>query len=313
MQPRWMSGLSLLLLTLVLAACTSAASPTATPTSEPTKPAAKALVLGDISDDPTKTISAFQPLADYLAAGLSQYGITEGQVKAAPDLDTMGKWMKSGDVDVYFDSPYPAMIVIDASGAKPILRRWKGGVEQYHSVILASATSGIKSLEDLKGHIIGFEDNFSTSAYMLPRAYLAEAGLKTVEKSSTDAQVANDEVGYAFSGDDANTIQWVLSGKVPAGAIASTAYQDIPESDRKNLVVLKETEELPRHLVLVRGSMDASMVDTIKTLLVGLDKTDNGKAILKTFEKTARFDEFPNGADATLKRVNELYQLVQSG
>jgi len=318
MMNRRISLCVLVLLIFVLAACGGQSTPTATvqPTAEPTEEAteqvaSKAIVLADISEDPAETVEEFQPLADYLGANLGEFGIGSGEVKAAPDLDTMVEWFEAGEVDLYFDSLYPVMIMADRAGAQPILRRWKGGVEKYHTVIFARADSGIETLEDLKGKVIGLEDNYSTSAFMLPLAYLAEAGLKGTEKSDTDATVGEDEFGYVFSGDDENTIQWVLSNRVVAGAVGSGAFADIPAESLEGLVILKETEEVPRHVAVVRGDMDADMVEAIAALLVGLDKTEEGKAILDAFDETAKFDEFPEGRENALTRARELFNLVQ--
>ncbi|MGK7872209.1 MAG: PhnD/SsuA/transferrin family substrate-binding protein, partial [Xenococcaceae cyanobacterium] len=90
----------------------------------------EAIVLGDISFEPEYRIRRFQPIADYLATNLGDIGIGKGEVKIASDKDTMAKWMASGEVDLYFDSLFPAMFAIDQSGAKAILRRWKDGVEE---------------------------------------------------------------------------------------------------------------------------------------------------------------------------------------
>src|SRR5574337_1279864 len=73
--------------------------------------------------------------------------------------------------------------------------------------------------------------------------------------------------------------------------------------------VLLETESLPRYLTLARPGMDQAEVEAIKALLVGLDQTPEGPDILKTFEKTAKFDELPN-AEAMLARMRQLYQVV---
>jgi hypothetical protein len=51
-------------------------------------------------------------------------------------------------------------------------------------------------------------------------------------------------------------------------------------------------------------------VDAIKGLLLGLDQTPEGPAFLKTFEKTAKFDELPN-KNAMLARLRQLYQMVK--
>ncbi len=155
-------------------------SPTTT-LQAPTTPS-KPLVIGDISDKPAKKVAQIQPLADYLATHLTDFGTGIGEVKIAPDMQTMVHWLQSGEVDLYFDSPYPAMVISDQSGAQPILRRWKDGVADYHAVIFTRTDSGLSSMSDLKGQMVGFEDSFSTSGYLLPAATLLETGLKPVEQ-----------------------------------------------------------------------------------------------------------------------------------
>ena len=115
---------------------------------------------------------------------LGDYGITEGQVKIAATVEGIAHLVSTGQVDLYFDSIYPATLVSDASGAHPILRRWRFGVEKYHSVIFASKESGIKSIEDLPGHTISFDSPYSTSGFLLPSVYLLERDLNLVGKRS---------------------------------------------------------------------------------------------------------------------------------
>ncbi|MBL8165891.1 MAG: phosphate/phosphite/phosphonate ABC transporter substrate-binding protein [Anaerolineae bacterium] len=294
----------------LLAACAPQAAPTATPEPTPDNRPAGQIILGDISDEPTDTIEAFQPLADYLAANLGDYGIGIGSVKAAPDIETMTEWLKAGEVSLYFDSLYPALIVSEESGGQPILRRWKDGVEEYHSVIFALAGGGIETVADLRGEMIAFDDVFSTSGYMLPRAFLTEAGMKLHEYPDPDNRPNSDEVGYVFSSDDDNTIQWVISGRVAAGVTDNIAFSEIPEETRAQLAILAETEDLPRHVAVVSPALSDEVVSTITTLLLGVHEAEGGAAILETFEDTARFDEFPQGRETALERMRELYAIV---
>ena len=147
----------IVILAFVLTACGAGQENIASiePSTEP--PEVRAIVLGDISDDPAEVIEGTQPLADYLASQLVEYGITEGQVRVASSIDEMTALLDSGEVDLYFDSPYPATLISDQSGASIILRRWRFGVEEYQSVIFASVSSGITSIEQLPGHMVAMD------------------------------------------------------------------------------------------------------------------------------------------------------------
>ncbi|KAB2854930.1 MAG: phosphate/phosphite/phosphonate ABC transporter substrate-binding protein [Anaerolineae bacterium] len=267
--------------------------------------------VGDISDNPTEKIAIYQALADYLGSHLAEFGIGAGEVRIAPDMPGMAAMLANGQLDIYFDSPYPAIIVSNQSGATPVLRRWKGGVEEYHTVIFARADSGLASLEDLKGKAVAFDEPFSTSGYLLPRAFLIEAGFTTTEISNPETGVGAEEIGYVFSGEDQNTIEWVLSGRTAAGVTDHLSYAEIPEETRSQLVILAETENVPRQLAVVRPGLDPELQTAIVQLLMSLDEAEGGAEILQQAEETAQFDEFPQGTDAALARMRELVALVE--
>ena len=296
---------------IALASCSpQATAPPSSPT--PTATAAtdsKALVLADVSTDPRKKIKRFQPLADYLAADLEEFEIASGTVKIAPDLETMLQWLKQGEVDLYFDSPYPAMLAVNEAGAKPILRRWKGGDAEYHTVIFTMPDRNITKLSDLSGKMVAFDDNRSTTGYMLPVAYLLEAGLNPVEKSSANATIPAGDVGYIFSDDDENTIEWVISGKTTAGAVDIQTFMEVPEEIRASMTVLVETEKVTRNVVLVRADMPPEQLQALKARLLAMDKNPTGQDVLKQF-KTKKFDTFPT--EDSLQRMQAIYETIQA-
>jgi len=296
---------------VVLTGCRAQAASVAQPEPVTKSEAAGVIVVSDISDEPSKEINRLLPLADILAANLTGYGIGVGDVKIAPDMETMIKWMKAGEVDLYMDSPYPAMMISDGSGAEPLLRRWKSGVAEYKSVIFAFKESGLTSLNDLNGQMVAFEEPFSTSGYMMPLALLVEAGLNPVKKESPEAAVAADEVGYIFSGEDENSIQLILGGKVPVAVLDNVTFGELPEETRQQLVILAESEMVPRQVVMVRPNMEPELKEAISQILMGLDDSEEGQVILETLKKTDRFDPFPGGPEAAFDRMRELYRLTR--
>jgi len=299
---------TLSILIVLLGACTSAqlAEPEATTTNEEEN----ALVIGDISDEPAETIKGTQPLADYLAAKLADQGITNGEVKIAPDLETMIQWMKDGEVDLYFDSPYPALVISQEAGATPILRRLKYGVDQYHSVFISKADSEFDELSDLRGEMVAFEEAFSTSGYMLPLAFLIENDMNPSLKNSLETAVSPEEVGYVFSTADNTTIQWIISGKIPVGVTDNVTFSRLPEETQAGLQIIAETEDVPRQLVLVSSDLSGPLTKSIKEALLAMEENETGQEALDTF-LTTEFDEFPDGAQKSLERMGELYTLVQ--
>ncbi len=296
-------------ISFILASCGGQQIPVITeaPATEP----AHAIVLGDISDDPAEVIEGTQPLADYLAENLKDFGITEGQVRVATSTEEMAELLSKGEVDLYFDSTYPATLISDQTGAKIILRRWRFGVEEYQSVIFASAASGIKSIDDLPGHMMAMDAPYSTSGFLLPSVYLTEKGLTLVGKKSAGDPVGSDEIGFVFSYDDQNTLQWVLSGRTDAGVTDDFHFDvDFSKEATSQLVELARTEFTPRQVALVRSGLDDKLVQVMIKVLTTMHETEEGKAALEPFQ-TSKFDEFPDGINVATSRMREMMELVR--
>jgi phosphonate transport system substrate-binding protein len=268
------------------------------------------IIIGDISDDPAEVIEGAQPLADYLAAQLKDHGITSGKVRVASSIDEMEELIRNGEVHLYFDSTYPITLISDETGAKIILRRWKFGVEEYNSVIFASKESGITSINQLRGHIIVMDAPYSTSGYLLPAVHLIENGLPLREKSDYTQPVARGEVGFVFSYDDENTLQWVLNGFAAAGVVDDYRFDvAFPAEVTADLVVLARTETTPRQVGVASPVLDEALIEAIKAALIGMEENETGKAALDAF-LTSQFDEFPEGIDAAVERMREMLEIV---
>ena len=306
------SFLFMAVLSLFMASC--GGEPISVPQDQPTPEPAdtRAIVLGDISDDPAEVIEGAQPLADYLAGQLGEFGITEGRVRVVASTEEMAQLLANGEVDLYFDSTYPATLISDQTGAKIILRRWRFGVEEYQSVIFASVASGITSIDQLPGHMIAMDAPYSTSGFLLPSVLLLENGFTLSGKQRYDEPVAPGEIGFAFSYDDENTLQWVLNGFTAAGVTDDFQFDvAFPADAKSQLVELARTESTPRQVAVIRSGLDEELVQAILRVLTTMHETEAGAAALEPFQ-TTRFDEFPEGIETATARMREMMELVQN-
>ncbi len=272
----------------------------------------EAIVLSDIDFDVESRIRKFQPIADYLGSKLTKAGISEGEVQVAQDVDELTGWMASGEVDLYFDSVYPAMVVIERSGAIPILRRWKDGVPEYNTFLIARRDSNFTDLASIQGKMVALQKPESTSGFMFPMVLMLDAGLKPVEKAEPNHPVASDEVGYIFSGRDRNTIEWVLNGKVDVGAIDNQEFQELTDGEREQLVILAKTDVFPRQIVLASPALEPKQLEAIKKVLIDMDESKQGREVLADFSDTAQFDQFPGGAEAAILQLQGAYNRLQT-
>ena len=224
----------------------------------------------------------------------------------------MVRVLKSGEVDLYFDGPYGAYLVSELSGGKPIVLRVKDGIAEKRGIIFTRSESGLDSLTDLGGRLIAMEPPTVSVAYLLPMAYLIQSGITLVEKPRPDSPATASEVGYIFSYDDDNTVQWVLIGKVAAGVVDNTAFKEFSEGNPGALAILAETQLMMRRQpAIAHPGMPPELEDAVRSLLVGMDDSEESQSV-KSPSKTRIFTEFSADAQAAFSDVASMHELVNS-
>ncbi len=251
------------------------------------------IVIGSINDNPKEEVQAFLPIAQYLGEELQKDGIEKGKVVITRSMEKMAELLSAGKVDLYIDSPYPILNVSNLSGGVFFLRRWKGGLSGYHSVIFTHKDSTITTLEDLKGKMIAFEEPWSSSSYFLPKHSLMQHNISLVEKNNFRESVEGGKLGYVFSYSDKNTMFWVLNKQVDAGGMSQEKMNRHAKDNIDSIRIIHQTFYIPRHVVLHRADLEPELVARITEILTEMDKTEKGREVLKAFEETAKFDAIP--------------------
>ena len=264
---------------------------------------ARPINVGSVNTQPASEIKKFLPIASYLAKHLQSEGIDEGKVVVAKNIPEMASLFREGKVDVYIDTLFPALAVSRLSGSKLLLRRWKKGVGEYHTVIFTRTDSNIDRIEDLTGKLIALEEPYSTSGYFLPKVALLQQGFKVVLKTEGTNPVEKDEMGYVFTRADDATMMWVLRGRAHAGAMDNHSYLKEARDNLSSLKILYKTFSIPRQVVSHRGDLTVQLVAKIKEILLNMQQSEEGKKTLQIFENTTKFDDVPEQSLAPLLKL----------
>lgn len=268
------------------------------------------ITIGVVSDDPADKIATFQPLADYLAQHLADQNILAGRVVVTATLDDMSAKLKTGEVDLYLESPYGAVQAYEQAGAVPLLRRWKGGISEYYGVIIALKSSNFNGLSGLRGKMVAFEDPTSTTGYFLPKALVLSRGMNMTEKTEAGSSVGAEEVGYFFAGSNENALALLLAKRIDAVAMQFDDYEEFSEAQREQTEIIGKTQSVPRHIVMASPLLNGSLMEAISSVLLGMENSEAGLAMLELTEATTRFDQFPPlGPERTMAELVELFSV----
>ncbi len=268
------------------------------------------LVLGRITDNPEKHQKRLDAMAEYLAAELSEYGVTSvGTIMVETEAE-MADLMRAGKVDILSETPFMA-VGLESEGVVDILmREWKKGVPEYHSVIVARKDSAVQGLADLAGGHVAFEDAGSTSGYLLPRNAIELAGLDLTRLNEPGDPVSSGKVGYFFTGSETGIVEAIHNGTVDAGALSNLDWAEsktVPDELRQDLHIIYETRPVIRSVLMVNASIPAEAQDAIATVLEQMEQTPEGREAMKAYSKVARYDRIEGDALKGLEEARRIW------
>lgn len=265
------------------------------------------LTLGSISNLAQYELLNSKPILSYLADSLKNVGVDYVNIQVVSSIEEMLDLVKEDKIDFIADSPYPVSTILESSHTmEPFLKQYKAGVEYYHSVIFVRKDSEIESLYDLYGKIIGFEKEYSTSGFILPLYFLEKNYYELNYINTTDNQLSLDKINYTFTGDDENTIYWVIAKKIDAGVTDNVSFLQFAGENRSELKIIYKTEDVPRQIVLINKNLSDRIKSRIYTLLLNADKSDYGRTVLKSYFGTTKYDTLKKSDIISLNNFSQM-------
>lgn len=279
----------------------------------------KYLSYGVLSSKPKKRIKDSYPLFSHVANQLSHHGYTDAKIKVYASVDELISAVQLGEVDLISSTIYPTLLIKQKSPIEPTLVRWKKGQSAYSSIFVTNKTNRYKTLSDLQGKVVGFEDRGSTSGYFLPLVSLLEQGLKVQQLTSLQDKPDADKVGYVFFDDllretnEVNMTLWAARGMVDAIAYSSSNWdnpKDTPIALKQKLYTFAQTQDYPRSIISISHNLDPAVVADLQQTLLDLHTHDLGVDLLTQYQKTKKFTAFDSDTERQLYDAQTLIHIL---
>ncbi|WP_255807014.1 phosphate/phosphite/phosphonate ABC transporter substrate-binding protein [Mycobacteroides abscessus] len=257
---------SILGLVMCLAGCGSSSSTTA---SESVPDTIRVALLPD--ENAAEVITKNQPLKTYLESKLGH----KVELVVTTDYSSMIEAMAHGRLELAYFGPLSYVLAKEKADIEPFaaLTEVKGQPPTYRSVFVANPAAGIKSLKDVAGKTVAWGDPASTSSHLIPKAMLANAGLRVDRGDYQEQHVgAHDAVALA-----------VQNGNAQAGGLSKPIYERLVQNgsiDPTKVVVIAESDPYPNYPWTIQAALPEDFKTKVRAAFLQLDD----ESVLKPFK-----------------------------
>jgi phosphonate transport system substrate-binding protein len=228
----------------------------------------------------TEQIRKFGPLAAYLTQQLGM------RVEFTPVTDypaaVEALVHRRADL-VWFGALTFVQASIRSGGqAIPIAQRVED--TRFQSVFIARTDANIRTLADLRGRQVSFGSPSSTSGHLMPRHFLAAAGLVP----------ERDFARVAFSGAHDAAVAAVVAGRVDAAALDMTVWDRFVATgrvDTRAVDAFHRTPTFVNYTWAVHAELPAALRQRIQRALLALDPADPAQREILSLHRATRYVE----------------------
>jgi phosphonate transport system substrate-binding protein len=229
--------------------------------------AADGLTLAFIpQENPDKLLGDIEAITGWLSAQMDM------PVKGFVTFDHAAavEALRNGDADISFMGGLPFVLAEAEIGAVPLLSEVYRGSPSYSGRIFVRRDSGIKTLEDLRGHDIAFADPISESGYLYPLDLFVQQDLL----ASPDQADSFFGRRY-FAGGYQQAMQAMAEGLVDAAGASQYADLLLTPEQQAEVIWIAESEQIPSHVVIARNGLPTEVMDRFTEVMLSLNTPEN--------------------------------------
>ncbi len=258
-------------------------------------------VIAEQPNEPDRMLQLYGEMVARLREHLAPANVPLGDLVIARDLDDMSQQLVRGDVDFVIETVFPTLVLRERSRClDPSLVVVRRGQRNYRSVFFTRQEAPIRGLADLRGRTLVLQVLRSTSAFALPKAELAGAGLALVP--ADDPRAGRENVRYVLAMAEINQAIWVVRGRGDAGAFNEGDWAALPKKVRSRLRVFHETRSIVRGLLSFRSGLAARVRKEVEDVLLRLDQDEAGRVALTRAGGVTRFEQLTAADRRELRR-----------
>lgn len=237
--------------------------------------------------NPQRLMQVYGPIVEYINLHMPEVRF---KLEASRNYEEFDKKLDEGHFD--FAMPNPYQTVRSVKHGYRVFGKM-GDDQDFRGIILVRKDGGIREVTDLKGKAVSYPAPTALAATMMTQYYLHTHGIDV-----------NKDIENRYVGSQESSILDVLRGHVAAGATWPVPWKTFsaehPEM-ASQLEVKWQTETLQNNGWVVRKDVPPAVAEKFKTLLFGLDKSEQGKRMLERLP-VSRFEE---ATDETYRPVKE--------
>lgn len=263
----------------------------------------------DIGDSSEEVMAIYQPLAQFLASNLKEYGFKAGQIVATNNVPDMVKKIRKNEVDLLFVAPLSLYELQKEIPLVPSVCLWRKGVKVYQTDFFVRKESPVQSLAGLKGKTIVFEVPGSSSGFAIPMAVLAKNGIVVAAEKSGTVVAAGGR--YLFAGAALNQVYWVIEKRGDAGAINNSDWEEVPEKIRDDLRIIYSTKPILRFVGIFHPALSPAIKAAAERVLVTMATAEEGRNALQRAHNIKKIEMIGEAERSSLDYADNLLRFYQ--
>lgn len=186
-------------------------------------------------------------------------------------IDQVEGMLDNNEIDLIYLNSYLYYLLKEKNKLTPLAQMINiEGKTTSVGRFIVRADSGIKDIDDLRGHKLALISPLGAGAYLAPRAYLNSLGLD-IDK----------DIDLVFTGDLKKSVYSVLLGDAAATTMCGVNYRILEHKlDLKELVILDSTYPFPEPLIAAHTALGKDKIADLRQTILDLPYSQEGRSAL---------------------------------